>query len=562
VGRELLVGDRAQPLIHRVDLDSGAVLAPLSIGAPIRALAVTPDVPDGYEPGSEARSRYVYAIDDEDGTVMAIDYGDPGSPGFGAVLGVGAESSDRPDRMPFLVGARTLEVLTPRYDEAEPFASLCDPFVVVDGVASPAFSTLRGVFLAVGMTDATVRFVDVFDSDAPCRGRVLGSGSTECASGSDTFVYIRRHRPRLGERRVTIGASASDVSFVVNGATLRLATDGATTGPDLDELDCAAEAGGLDPIFATDAAREAGRGLVCGHADPYAAFAEIWAATWDGTLSGAASSTGNFQPLDAGTVALDTRLDLCALGALGTENLAGLPAEAPEAMIGGDVLAILTPLPDESATDERCQAVVGIEGSNQAALPVLLPIRSTATRPDGLRDPYRGRVLLDANAPVLDRATPGLTLADVQRCFGDELVRFDVRVRGAFSVIGSRTGQRHRVVRADDGACAVDTTLPRERIARAFPGRTYANGLIGFRVPSAPTATSTELRITVGNVPATLNVDIGALSTGVAGGRGLALPNDVVWNDVNGRLYVVDVERRGLLELTTEPLQYTASRFE
>jgi hypothetical protein len=194
---------------------------------------------------------------------------------------------------------------------------------------------------------------------------------------------------------------------------------------------------------------------------------------------------------------------------------------------------------------------------------VLLPIRRTATRPDGLREPYRGRLLLDADAPVLDRVTPGLTLVDVLRCFGDELVRFDVRVRGAFSVIGSRTGQRHRVVRGADGTCAVDATLSPERMARAFPGLTYANGRIGFRIPVAPTASATELRITVGNVPATLNIDVGALSaTTVGGGRGLALPTDVVWNGVNARLYVVDVERRGLLELTTEPLQYTPSRFE
>ncbi|GAB4208578.1 MAG: hypothetical protein OHK0013_27150 [Sandaracinaceae bacterium] len=562
VGRELLVGDRALPLVHRIDLDTGAVLAPFSVGAPIRALAVTPEVPDAYDPASEARSRYVYAIDDEDGTVMAIDYGDPASLGFGAVLGIGVESSERPDRMPFLVGARTLEVLTPRYEESDPFASLCDPFVVIDGVAAPAFGTLRGVFLAVGMTDATVRFVDVFDSDAPCRGRVLGSGSAECASGSDAFVYIRRHRPRLGERRTTIGVSASDVSFIVNGATLRLAPEGATTGPDLDEIDCAAEAGGLDPIFGSDAARAEGRGLVCGHADPYAAFAETWTATWDGPLSGAASSTGNFQRLDASTVALDARIDFCAVGALGVENLAGLPPEAPESALGGDVVAITTPLPEASATDERCRAVVGIEGSNQTALPVLLPIRSAATRPDGLRDPYRGRLLLDASAPVLDRMTPGLTLADVLRCFGDELVRFDVRVRGAFSVIGSRTGQRHRVVRGDDGRCEVDPSLPSDRMARAFPGQTYANGIVGFRVPAPPTVSGTELRVTIGNAPATLNIDVGALTTTAGGGRGLALPTDVVWNDINERLYIVDVERRGLLELTTEPLQYTSSRFE
>jgi hypothetical protein len=560
VGRELLVGDRALPLIHRIDLDSSAVLTPLAVGAPVRALAVTPEVPDAYDPSSSERSRYLYAIDEEDGTVLAIDYSDPTAPGFGAVIGVGPSSSERPDRMPFLVGARTLEVLAPRYDEADPFESLCDPEVIVEGTAAPSFSTMRGVFLAVGMTDATVRFVDVFDLDAPCRGRVLGAGSTECGSSTDAFVYIRRHRPRLGERLTQIGASTSDVSFVVNGATLRLAAEGAMSGPDLAELDCAAEAG-LDPIFATDEARAAGRGRVCGHADPFEANAEIWSAAWQGALSGAASSTGNFAMLPDGSVALDSRVDLCAVGALGLDNLVGLGTSEPEASIPGDVVAITTALPEATNTDERCQAVTGIEGSNQSALPILLPIRRTATRPDGLREPYRGRIVLDGDAPVLDRATPGLTVADVLRCFGDQLVRFDVRTRASFSVIGSRTGQRHRVVRADDGTCEVDTTLDRERVSRAFAGQTYANGRVGFRIPEVPSASATELRITVGNVPATLNVDIGAAQGGT-GSRGLALPSDIAWNEVFQRLYIVDVERRGLLELTTQPLQYTQSRFE
>jgi hypothetical protein len=547
VGRELLVGDRALPLVHRVDFAARVPLTPFSIGAPVRALAVTPEVPLSYDPGAEARGRYVYAVDDADGTVLALDYSDPASAEYGAVLPIGAGSSPRPDRMPFLVGARTLEVLSPRYDELEPFENLCDPSNIADDVAAPSHQTMRGVFLAVGMTDATVRFVDVFDSDATCRGRVEGEPA-DCTSTTESFVYVRRHHPRLGERRTTVGVIANDVSYLVNGATVRLSEDSA----DLAIITCP------DPLRGIFAASDDGTtARVCGHPDPFEAVPEIWQAVWQGALSGTASSTGNFQPLDDGTVALDTRIDFCAAGVLGTEQIAAAPS--PEDGYEGDVLAITTALSAARAMDERCQAVVGIEGGNQSPRAVLVPIRSASTRPDGLSEPYRGRLLLDATAPVLDREA-ALTLTDVLACFGDELVRFDVRTRGSFSVTGSRSGQRHRVVRGSDGTCEVDATLSETRQARALPGALYRNDLVGFQIVSRPTADNTELRVTIGTVPATLNIDVGAVTGSIS--RGLALPSDLLWSDVYQRLYVVDVERRGLIELTMQPLGYTQSRFE
>ncbi|MFN9808655.1 MAG: hypothetical protein ACK6CU_03370 [Deltaproteobacteria bacterium] len=547
IGRELLVGDRGLPLVHRIDLDTRALLEPMSVGAPVRALAVTPEVPRSYERSSSERARYLYAIDDTDGTVMAVDYSEPGSPTFGAVLPIGASSSVRPDRMPLLVGARTLEVLRPQYDERDPFARLCNPASIPDDVAAPSHQTMRGVFLAVGMTDATVRFVDVFDSDAPCRGRIEGEAS-DCTSTTDRFVYVRRHHPRLGERRTTVGVTASEVSYLVNGATVRLTEDSA----DLAIITCPDP---LRAIFAGDETRA--RGRVCGRPDPFEAVSEVWQAAWQGALSGAASSTGNFQRLEAETVALDARVDFCAAGVLGAEQLVGAPS--PESSFEGDVLAITTPLRAARAMDERCQAVVGVEGGNQSPRPVLIPIRSASSRPEGLNEPYRGRLLLDASAPVLDREGT-LTLEDVLACFGDELVRFDVRTRGSFSVTGSRSGQRHRVVRGSDGTCGIDASLAETRQSRALPGALYRNDLVAFQVVSRPASGNTELRVTIGTVPATLNIDVGAATGSFA--RGLALPSDLLWSDVNQRLYIVDVERRGLLELTTQPLGYTQSRFE
>lgn len=551
VGRELLIGDRALPLVHRIDLAARVALPPFSVGAPVRALAVTPEVPSSYDEATSIPERFVYGIDDSDGTVFALEYSDPASSEFGAVLPIGAGSSMRPDRMPFLVGARTLAVLSPLYDPLAPFERLCDPLNISDEEALPSLETLRGVFLAVGMTDATVRFVDVFDSDAPCRGRVEGV-TEDCNNSSEPFVYIRRHHPRVGERRAIAGVVASDVSFIINGATVRLTE----TSAELEQAACPSP---LRPIFAPNTDGSAAR--VCGHSDPYEAVPEVWAATWQGALLGTAATTGNFTTLDDGTVALDARVDFCASGVLGSTQALSAPAPEGE-LTGGDVVAITTTLTATMAADERCQAVIGIEGASQSSRPILLAIQRASTRPDDLHEPYRGRLVFAANTPILDRTTPDLTVADVMRCFGDELVRFDVRVRDSFSVIGARSGQRHRVVRGSDGGCEVDASRPVTWQSRARASTPFANDLIGFHVASRPTSDLTELRVTIGTVPATLNLDIGAASSTTSTARSLSLPTDLLWNDVYQRFYIVDVERRGLLETTMQPLRYTSTRFE
>src|SRR5689334_18909112 len=44
----ILVADRGLPLIHRVRISDGTLDTPIATGVPVRALAVTPRVPDSY----------------------------------------------------------------------------------------------------------------------------------------------------------------------------------------------------------------------------------------------------------------------------------------------------------------------------------------------------------------------------------------------------------------------------------------------------------------------------------------------------------------------------------
>lgn len=557
VGRELLVGDANLPLIHRIDFDSQTVLPSIATGAPIRALVATPDVPNSMDAADPTRGRFIYAIDEDDGTVMVVDYSDPIAAGFGAIIPVGPEGVARPDRLPLLSGARALAVLTPAYDASNPFAQVCNPTVAAASSVYPSgFQTLRGVFVGVGLTDSTVRFIDVFDSDASCRGRVV-PGTTDC-DGSESFVYIRRHRSRIGEARRVVGATASEVTFVLDGASVRVTNESPDVGLGLTRLSCPDYA--LQPIFG----QAADEGLVCGHFDPYAALSELWSAQWNGPLLATVASSGRLHE-EGADIVLDSTVDFCEAGALGAENMAVASTDAPERGVA-DVVRISSTISEVMLEDERCQVVAGIEGSSRNARPIEVPIRSTHAGVTGLGLPFRGRLVFDPDAVVLSRTSPiVVTMRDVLRCVGREFVRFDVRVRDSFAIAGSRSGQVHRVVADTNAQCVVDETQNVRRLSRVPVGEPFTNGALAFQVARAPspaltTATSsTEFRIVLGNVPPMLNVDVGFISS--TSPRQLALPTDIRWNEVSQRLYIIDIERRGLLELQTLPLNYTQSSF-
>lgn len=608
---ELLVADRNLPLIHRVDMLTGELLAPLATGAPIRDLAVTPGLPYFYEtpaaaPGTGREARFLYAIDDVDGTVMVLDISgnplDPTNTGYGAVISVNVEGASRPDRISFTGAARAVDIVLPNFDPdpthdprvgtvetTDRIDPLCD--FTRTPLVTPSPLNLRGAFAMFAMADASVRVVDLYDLHATCRGRSFGDGTppdpdglADCSSPSvpsDIFVAIRRHRPRGGSfLQVPVRLSGSP-QFLVGGAQLDVEDNGVSGGSTavLDEIDCPAGLAAVFPLSVADAAR----GRVCTINDPYAAVTETWVAAWQGTIPNTAS-TGNFEDRADGTVALETALDVCSRGVLARAGVELLPVdgepESPLRGIGGDTIAITTRISDTLLRDSTiCRGVVGIDNFGQAAEPIVIAIDSATARPDDLLEPYTSRLSFSANASLLDPATGllpastdpqfGLTLGDARDCLGDVLVNFDIRPRGSYVVTGVRstpgaTGFLHRVVRDDVTAeCVVDPTLPRSRIGRAFHGVPFVGPRISFQLslpPGTLTILGTELRISVAGVPAPMGLDLGALS---AGGRALALPSEIVWSDLTSHAFVIDPARRGLVELEMAPLRVvTNTRYE
>jgi hypothetical protein len=521
----LLVADASRPMIHRYDLATGSFDAGFRTDGPVRDFVLTPPVPDSLAPGAPTR-RYLYAIDDRDGSVMVLEHG------TGRLLPVQPATARRPDRLPFRGPARALAVIASRDGG------------VCTADALPAPDVLRGVFVAVAFADGTVRIVDVFDRDAICRS---GDGCTQSFVGNEQISFVRRHRPRIGQRLANGVALLQSPSATREGAQLRYGEDGTLDGdpaaPAFALIECPP---GLGPVFAAGDPR---RGRICGVTDPWSSEPESFRVAWQGGIPGTGSAGGNLREVGDGLLAVDSRIDACARGVLG-----------PSPEYPGDLLAIVGTLPEDTATDPICRALVASDVSARPQ-PILVPIADVRVGAD-VPPPARTRILVRADEPVLDRApvrvgdgTRVLTMEDVARCYAGELLAFELRVRGAFAVTGSSTGFAHRVVADPEGRCVIDESLPAEREGRAYLGQLYVGPRLAFRLdpgPETPRDGPPPIEITfeLRGVPIQLGVDFGAAGSGSRG----SLPRTLVWSPLDQRLYGIDETRRGLVVMSVAPL--------
>ncbi|MDQ3036523.1 MAG: hypothetical protein M3Y87_29265 [Myxococcota bacterium] len=520
----LLIGDGALPVIHRFDLVTGAFEEGMRTDGPIRDLTLTAPVPD--EVGGSATRRYVYAIDDRDGSVMVID----ASTGY--VVPVQPIASGRPLRLPFQAPARAIEAIDTRTEGGICAGAPVPPTPV------PGPDVLRGVFVSVALSDGTVRVIDVFDRDFGCRS---GAGCETNFVGNEIAAFYRRHRPRVG-RRIAENVALDELPSVVSaGATLRFTEAGAIEGESLipsfvPATECPV---GLAPVFVGEDGA-----FVCAITDPWSSQAESFSITWEGAIPQTSGTAGDLEPIDGGLVALDVRVDLCARGVLPMDLLAINPGT----------------LPPELADSVRCLALEGaIAGA--APEPLLVAVESVSAGPmsDAL-PPFESRIVLRAGAPVLDRAIDGapLTVEDVLLCYGDQLVSFELRAQDELVVLGSNSGFLHRVVPDPaTGVCVVDESQSPLLDGRARLGERYESRRLAFELAydtRPDVIPSIVIRFRVGNVISPLGVNLG---TGGTMGTALTLPTELVWSETMNTLFALDELRRGLAPISVEPLRIT-----
>ncbi|MCG8554073.1 MAG: hypothetical protein MJD61_02110, partial [Proteobacteria bacterium] len=595
---QLLVADAALPLIHVFNLVTEQFEEPIYVGVPTRDLVVTPQLPwllppappgPGLPPPAPIlHHRVAYAIDASDGSVLAVDLARK------RVLRVDDRGGRASDRIPFHAvgsgtglrlgagGAAVLEILTPG---CAPGAPACVPAVPAPVDPPPANPRrLQGVFLAVALTDGTVRIVDVQDLEA---GRRCPKDPNNPDKREDAAFFQRRHLPRvdLFTSETFRGPAASSPLFELEGQSETMLPNGVTLSaavPDLVPLGsfgvpadplCGGTRGcpaGMMPALVSDQVcvdsdpthrdHPVHHPLICANANPWHIGPEQWTLAYEGFLA-----RGGRGSLSAGQlIAMDPGIDLCALGVLdATEMRKGYGAHVAK----GDQLVITQPRPSWAANPEDPCSVLAPE--LPLAFEIVEAYRDRLVLFPELRTDLLSNEQRDLLALGSCGGSPLTSFAGIQCCFGDALVGYQIRAHESYVVKGDTAEFWHRVRAETTGRCAVDPLIHPAQTGRAFLGQPFQNfafslALGGSALPSpglrvdslGRPSSSLFVRFSVGAVPPQLGVDL--TQFGPLTQRGV-LPVALNYHPVDERLYVVDSAVLGLNALDLDGFEITLS---
>jgi hypothetical protein len=577
----LLVADANQPVIHRFSLsDSGATpLEPIVSGTPTTDVSVTPYVPKSSDPDDVAATeRYLYAVSAMDSSVLAVDYTDDGDGFFGAVLPVVAGISLRANeenvesrnrvRSAF-ANVRAIEVVSPFYEPVEnvstgtltvPEGDICsssdaDAFALAQNPRN-----MRGVFLAVSLSNGTMYYLDIYDLNAPCRG---GEGAIACTTlaetGSDQFASIRRHRRRFGFTPSTFITIDGTPSLQFNTAPGKIdETTGDplnSGGPGLEYISCPAsmtgERSSMFNVFGVNATPSNDDALICSSSQVWSTFTQRWDARWEGLIPQSEGGLGLFSdesfPIDqfpgapnqeAGNWFLAGDVPFCRIGVLGEqpgpETDSSLSIDHL-ASYGGDRVLIVGELPPSTRDDPNCEQFEDLRDDIDD-FPVWFPIiRAFNDQLEIGPSPNPSRYSLD----------------DVRSCF-NQFTEYEIHTRGVYTVTGTTSGFINRVV--PDGVtneCVLDDT--REVVGdgmdplldvdtfltgRAFSDTQFINPSVSFQIdpfpPMTPVTDSTVALLNF-NILNQFGVEVLDTSTSLR-----SLPSSMLFSEQQDQLFFVD----------------------
>lgn len=578
----LLVADANQPVIHRFRLGSvGATpVEPIVSGTPTIDIDVTPLVPATSDPDDQAATeRYLYAVSATDSSVLAIDYTeDPaGTPDeekkFGAVLPVLAGVSSRANeeniesrnrvRSAFS-NARSIEVIAPFYDLEDdpdtgglrvPEDDICTSSDDAAFASAQNASNMRGVFLAVSLSNGTMFFLDIYDLNAPCRG---GEGVIACTlaeTGPDQFASIRRHRRRWGFTPSTFISIDGTPSFQFDTAPGPLdETSGSaenSDGPGLEFIECPES---MFNVFGVPPSGSDADGLICASSQVWSSLTQRWDALWEGLIPNSEGGLGLFSDVSfdgqPGNWFLGGDVPLCRVGVLGRQEGPGMGSDLSIDLVdsyGGDRVLITGDLPPNTRDDPACEKFIDLRDEIDD-FPVWFPILEAFN--DQLRI---------GSSPNPNR----YTLDQVSFCF-NQFTEYQVHTRNAYTVTGTTSGFIHRVIPdPTTGECILDDSRPVELddvdtflTGRAFEDAQFINPLVSFQIgPFDPIVSVTDSTVALLNFNILNQFGVEVLDTSTVR---RSLPASMLFSPQQDQLFFVDFAG-GVRRIVFSPLSIVQS---
>lgn len=498
----LYVSDRNQNFIHVLAPGADGLPVegePLQVGTGTTVLTASPVLVEGA-----TTSQYLYAVDADDGTLLAVD--------------VNARAVVRANTVRALTACRDATFDANRCAKIEPLLPF-DRVPVLGRVASVAFlnrdavSTtdcrtpiappatdtlytpsplvLRGVQAVVGTEDGRGMFIDLLDPDF---------AEQPDRSGTDVPQHFQRHLPRSSSTYQYAVALLAQPTLNFNGAGVSFApdlpslVDPNSTGPACTASSASPTACTVSNnwcVQLTPTSREDGTSDAT-HADTIANRGQAWAVTFEGILPGYTMWYGPAVTPNP-TVPDEYTLDapsgqFCTRGTLDGDRLV-LPEVSPltndyVALDGGprvpppntqDTTCTATLCNDFFGTTQTpCNREFEIVEASQGRLRLRLPRTAQPGGGLGYGDPLCGRSL----------GTDPARLRSALACCYPESTRYEVRAANSWVVVGSRQGYQHNVVADSAGRCVQGPTFP---TGRAFSDATYDALTFRFRIQSGCT---------------------------------------------------------------------------
>ncbi|MBI4957434.1 MAG: hypothetical protein HY908_35830 [Myxococcales bacterium] len=517
-GGHLYVADTAAPVIHRVaiadpcDPVEEPPLLPTSVEDPTRVVT-TRRIAVG--PLDLDLDRYLYAIDEIDGSIMVFDVSDGAAARTPLVRSHPERNPFQPaDRIRFQAPPRDIVMVEHQVDlpDTQTGATApvrCDPDPAstgpgtayrtsagYDSGAGPA--KLRGVFAMAVLSSGEVVVLDVDDYDGACRGPVdrhalfgCSDETTDLAtSGEYSCATVVPHQTRAsgylvnaeGVAANTPGVASLPILFDSDGSALtpdddagaevpRMRATAPVDAPPGFELSIAGKLTSLDP--STGALKDGevkSHTLVFNLEDPRAHILDQgWSVTFEGALPGFDKRFAAFNPTDPGAFELrDAASRFCDRGVHSQEAvrlaLAGDPTVADPVAAARDLadyvqISSSTPVDSDvywqsaACTYDACRSAYGSYEQPRPA------------RDFRILEAYQDRLELEP------RATLPASAPDIECCF-PYAVEFRVRAGRQWLAVGDSVGLLHHVIQDDEGRCrdSCDPNRARENArAREVP---------------------------------------------------------------------------------------------